>query len=552
MQVRRDKAREERVVEVRFGEEIHLVLEERAHGHPGLDFVLPGPIDVSFQRDDVQVGLDDREDADDVAVGKVHRYLSFFQLLHARIEDDPGNVPGKALHLDALLPGGRGEAAGDADQFEQGLLVPKLVDGGAANLSGDRGEAGHHGDEDHVSLLQADVGARVAGQEQVVQVDLLDLLPSAQDLDAPQRPDVLHPARDGEHLDRRLEGADVVPAGGAYLAHHGDADPLHPAQGDVGGDRGDGGNLRLEKGSHLLERLARHVKGAELREEDLAVPVDHHPLRPFDAAPHLDDDLVAGAHDVAGAHGGVFDELGGAWGRGEQLVAEMGEGVALRVGQAFGEEAPDVGRFAPVVADLRGGGQLVLRGSGRPFRLGGGLFAGVLLVRLLLLLLLLFQFLAKLGGELGLQIRARFEEFLHLGGDRRVGLDRLPHRLGLLRGDAGGKGGERGIAEGGRGVGREGGGRKEHGRHEESGRRDQDREGGRGAEPQNRDVPEKSPEIIHFHLPGGNVAIGFNHLHFRGTPQRFAAPARIRSRVARGSASRIDSSRYAASYTERF
>ena len=233
-------------------------------------------------------------------------------------------------------------------------------------------------------------------------------------------------------------------------------------------------------------------------------------------------------------------------------MAEVGEGVALRVGQAFGEEAPDVGRFAPVVADLRGGGQLVLRGSGRPFRLGGGLFAGVLLVRLLLLHLLLFQFFTKLGGELGLQIRARFEEFLHLGGDRRVGLDRLPHRLGLLRGDAGRKGGERGIAEGGRGVGREGGGRKEHGRHEESGRRDQDREGGRGAEPQNRDVPEKSPEIIHFHLPGGNVAVGFNHLHFRGTPQRFAAPARIRSRVARGSASRIDSSRYAASYTERF
>jgi hypothetical protein len=40
--------------------------------------------------------------------------------------------------------------------------------------------------------------------------------------------------------------------------------------------------------------------------------------------------------------------------------------------------------------------------------------------------------------------------------------------------------------------------------------------------------------------------------YFRGTPQRFAAEARALSRVARGSASRIDSSRYAASYTERF
>ncbi len=436
VQVRRDEAGEERVVEVRLGEEVRRVLEERAHGHPGLDLVLPGPVDVSFQRDDVQVGLDDREDADDVAVGGVQRRLSLFQLLHARVEDDPGDVAGKALHLDAPLPGGRGEAAGDADQVEQGLLVPKLVDGGAANLAGDRGEAGHHGDEDHVSLLQADIGARIAGQEQVVQVDLLDLLPAAQDLDAPQRTDVLHPARDGEHLERRLEGADVVPAGGSDLADHGDADPLHLAHGDVGGDLGDGRNLRLEVCAHLLERLARHVKGAELREEDLAVPVDRHPLRPLDAAPHPDDDLVAGADDVAGAHRDVLDALSGAGGRDEQLVAEVGEGVALLFGQAFGEEAPDVRRFAPVVAG--GGGRLGLRCGGRIFRSGDGLFAGVRPVRILLLLL--FQFLAELGGELVLQIRARFEEFLHLGGERSVRQDRLPKRLGLLRGDAGGKG----------------------------------------------------------------------------------------------------------------
>ena len=106
----------------------------------------------------------------------------------------------------------------------------------------------------------------------------------------------------------------------------------------------------LEERLDLRERLAGHVEGAELGEEDLAVPVDRHPLDPLDAAPHLHDDLVAGADDVVGGGGHVF-EGGGARVRGEQVVAEVRERPDLGVVQAGREEAADVGRGPPVVAD---------------------------------------------------------------------------------------------------------------------------------------------------------------------------------------------------------
>ena len=323
VQIGGDQSREERVVEIRFREERFLVRQEAPDGHSRLDLVFSGTIDVPFHGHDVPAGEDDGEHAHDVAVEEGEWLLIRLQVLGVGVEHGAGDVPLEAFHLDALLVRRRGEPPGHADQVQQRFLVPQFVDGGAPHLAGDRRQLSHHGDEDDVPLQQPDVGARVAGKEELVQIDLLGHPPRAQDPDAPQRPDVLHPAGDGERLEGRVQGADVVPAGGADLAHHGDPDALQLPQADVGADLGDGGDLGLEKGAHLLERLAGQVEGAELGDEDLPVPVDHKPVGTLDAPPHLDDDLVAGADDVAGGHGHVLQEKRRAGGGGEQFVAEV-------------------------------------------------------------------------------------------------------------------------------------------------------------------------------------------------------------------------------------
>src|SRR3990170_1832974 len=260
---------------------------------------------------------------------------------------------------------------------------------------------------------------------------------------------------------------------------------------------------------------------AELREEDLPFAVDRHPVRPFHPAPEPCDHLVAGPDDVFGRGRHVFGKESGAGTRVENLVPEVDQRFRLVVLKAPGKQVPHVDGRLPVVS-RRGAGRFLRRGGGRLLRRFAFRF-----------LFLPFDFFPDFRGEQLLQLRTGFQRLLRF---RRKFLSRKEYLLpglGLLGGDPRR---ERGHRRGN--IVPEGRLRRRRlceqgpGGHQENHHPYKNRDVLENSEPENRDVPEKSGNRFHPHLP-----------YLTATLQRFAAFRNALSSVAMGNPSRMASSR---------
>ena len=215
------------------------------------------------------------------------------------------------LAVDALDHGHRGigvgpRATGEAQQrIGVGLAIgaPKLVDRRAPHGAGDRDGGADRRHEDHVTRHQAHIAARVAAQQQAVEVERRDGCAVALELDVAQR---AHGADATARHERVRHGGQAAHRVGAGLARLAEDEHLHRAQGAHRHARLHAdhllGDLLLDQRARILEAHARHAERADLRQRQLAVAIDLQREAAVLRAHEVDAQAVARAQQVVGGY----------------------------------------------------------------------------------------------------------------------------------------------------------------------------------------------------------------------------------------------------------
>ncbi len=160
-----------------------------------------------------------------------------------------------------------------------------------------------------------------AGQQKIVQVDLLQLAPAAEQKDVPETAaDGIDAAGAEQKVQRGIAGAALVLAGRLHVAGDIDVDGTLAFQHGIDADIAGEGvrQLLLHGGLQVRRHHAGDVHGAEAGQENIALRIDRRGGLRGDAAIDVDGDVVAGLDDVVGVGRGA----GGRVGVGEQAGAE--------------------------------------------------------------------------------------------------------------------------------------------------------------------------------------------------------------------------------------
>ena len=230
---------------------------------------------------------------------------------------NPGQAGEPAIRL-------RPQSAGERDQLPRRRLAGQLVDGRAAHRAVHGNGRADRRNEDHVAGQEARIVARIAAQQEVVEVEAPHRLPAALELDAPQRADLRHSAARDQRVGDGRERAHDMGAGPLGIAEHVhlDAAQLAERNGNLDADQLFG-DAPLEQRAHRFVGLAGDRDRTELREIDPAVPADLQRVAAALLAVELHLEHVARPDHVVARHRhSLFGLRPCCSVRAEQLVAE--------------------------------------------------------------------------------------------------------------------------------------------------------------------------------------------------------------------------------------
>ena len=278
----------------------------------------------------VHVALQAHRSLETVANGLHAQHVAGLDAGRAALRRGEVEVDHRAITtlIDAFEPGRprvglRHQATREIQQLRRLRTLLQLVDRRAAHFAGDRGGDADGRDEDHVARQQPRVVAGVAIQQQVVQVELLDDLSAALELDVTQRPDGRDAAARKQGVGDRRQSADRVGARLRRLTEYEHLDGAQRADRDVG-PHADHllGHALLEQVLHGGKAHASHCDGAEFGEVDHAIAA----YRQRELAAALADELhlerVTGTHHVVGGNRDVRGWRKGGGHVGKEVVAK--------------------------------------------------------------------------------------------------------------------------------------------------------------------------------------------------------------------------------------
>src|SRR5207249_4857730 len=188
---------------------------EVAHAHAFAPREAAGLRDVSAKGDRVIEARYERIHGHEVAVADragepAHVEREFLDLARLVVLD--------ALDGGFLPRGGGGKASRPADEVEEHRALPQLVDRGNIDAAGDGDERPHRRDVDHVARKELRVPGLVAGEKQIVQVELGGDLVAALQLDVAHRALARRSAGGEYRGHQRAERAHRVGAGALRLS----------------------------------------------------------------------------------------------------------------------------------------------------------------------------------------------------------------------------------------------------------------------------------------------------------------------------------------------
>ena len=194
------------------------------------------------------------------------------------INHRPGRRPRSTLwsrqqpmHRDASQLGVGPEPARRLNQIGERLIRLQLVHVRPHHRALDLGARAVHRHEHHVPRLEPQVGARIAVDEIVVQVERGDRLATAAQLHLPHVRPLGHAARRVQRRQHRAERAELIGPRLAHLAHHVRLIGPHVSHRDV--ELGGGVGVALHPRIHAAEPRVQHVAQLverQVRDEHLA------------------------------------------------------------------------------------------------------------------------------------------------------------------------------------------------------------------------------------------------------------------------------------------
>jgi hypothetical protein len=220
----------------------------------------------------------------------------------------------------------RQESSCQIDQVPHGLLILQLIDGGAAHLAGDPGLPPGRRHENHVARQQPGVAARIAAQQQIVEIEPGYEPAAPFELDIAQAAERLDAAAHEQGVGQCGHPAHQVRAGSLRIAQHEDTDGTDAAQRH-------GGCHAAELALHATLYLVLHPGKAEPRDRQRAdagkqqrtIAGDGQFMQAVILAEELDDHAVARTDDIIGGHRDIAGRGEGAGGAAEQIQTELSQ-----------------------------------------------------------------------------------------------------------------------------------------------------------------------------------------------------------------------------------
>ena len=233
-------------------------------------------------------------------------------------------LPGgeNAVHGHALEQRVGAKTARGPHQVNERLSFLHLVDRGAEHRARELHPPPVQRHEHHVARLQADVVARIAAQQVVVEIERGHRLSEAPDVDLPHVGPPGDAPRSVQRREGRTEGADLIGPRLLHLSHDRDLVGAHARDRDVEADGSIGGAGQLgvdlaqpvvQDVAQPLERQVGHEHLSHLRDQDESLALHREGVGALHVAGDDEHQLVPGSEPVVGRDGAREDgqELGG-------------------------------------------------------------------------------------------------------------------------------------------------------------------------------------------------------------------------------------------------
>ena len=226
-----------------------------------------------------------------------HRESVQIGLLH---RDQTALAAALAVDRQPLGIGVPGKPSGILDQLAQRLALLQLIDTLALHLSPYGDVAVVRRNDNHVVVLEQDIGFVLSVDQVVVHVQIGDLPAVAINLNATQRSDVVDTSGRIDCIEHRSQRRQRIGPRHGDLARNIHLDAPYLAQRNPDLSAHDPVDFRLDALLSLLDRQTGHGDRTDAGNADAALgrnPVLH---RRLGVSPYLDDHFVAGAQHVVG------------------------------------------------------------------------------------------------------------------------------------------------------------------------------------------------------------------------------------------------------------
>src|SRR5579862_7302597 len=238
-----------------------------------------------------------------------------------------------ALDLDAFRIAKGRDSARHLQQVAETFVAGHFVNRRALDVAGDGCDRTDYRHEDHVARLEADIGAGIAVQQHVVQVDVHRDFAVAAQFDPAQRPHLVDAAGRYQRVGHMRQRANRIEPGLLHLTDHEYLDGADLTHRHTDFDAGDLAHAAFDEFLGLAEGQTPDLDRTDLLNHHRAVAIDLELDGLIDPSPDVHVELVIGADDVIVTDRNVSERREGGDAGGEKIVAKLFERTAGRCGE---------------------------------------------------------------------------------------------------------------------------------------------------------------------------------------------------------------------------